>query len=183
MALALTRTGAAKKATTSQCSHACLAASRDDGHLSRAFARGAMVFKFMRTERGDSGGRYSVITFLFMGESRGSSRIRRMPSYPFMDAGSRCSTRLKSTRGFPSPFGSITPRPLLDQSVGRVGKSLSMIGRVYTHSYAFFTRGGRLQLLCGAPLLTGRGLDSLGPPLLPSSGNMLKACATKPSQH
>ena len=70
-ALALTRTGAARKATTSQCSQACLAASRDDGHLSRAFARGAMVFQFMRTERGDSGGRYFVVTFLFMDESRG----------------------------------------------------------------------------------------------------------------
>ena len=70
--LALTRTRAAEKATTSQCSDAGLAASRDDGHLSRAFARGAMVLQFMRTERGDSGGRYSVITFLFMGESRGA---------------------------------------------------------------------------------------------------------------
>ena len=53
-----------------------------------------------------------------------------------------------------------------------------MVERVYTHSYAYIN-GGRLQLLCGAPLLTGRGLDSLGPPLLPSSGDMLKAYATK----
>ena len=33
-----------------------------------------MVFQFMRTERGDSGGRYFVVTFLFMDESRGYPR-------------------------------------------------------------------------------------------------------------
>ena len=70
--LALTRTKGTETAAASQCSQASLAASRDDGHLSRAFARGAMVFQFMRTERGDSGGRYSVITFLFMDESEGA---------------------------------------------------------------------------------------------------------------
>ena len=69
--LALTRTKGTEAAAASQCSEAGLAASRDDGHLSRAFARGAMVFQFMRTERGDSGGRYFVVTFLFMDESRG----------------------------------------------------------------------------------------------------------------
>ena len=69
--LAFTRTRATLLAAASQCSVAGLAASRDDGHLSRAFARGAMVFQFMRTERGDSGGRYFVVTFLFMDESRG----------------------------------------------------------------------------------------------------------------
>ena len=122
--LALTRTKGTEAAAASQCSQAGLAASRDDGHLSRAFARGAMVFQFMRTERGDSGGRYSVITFLFMGESRGILLNQAGAFVSFYGCRLRCSTRLKSTRGFPSPFGSITPRPLLDQSVGRVGKSL-----------------------------------------------------------
>ena len=70
--LALTRTKGTEAAAASQCSEAGLAASRDDGHLSRAFARGAMVFQFMRTERGDSGGRYFVVTFLFMDESGGA---------------------------------------------------------------------------------------------------------------
>ena len=69
--LASAHARATQSAAASQCSVAGLAARRDDGHLSRAFARGAMVFQFMRTERGDSGGRYFVVTFLFMDESRG----------------------------------------------------------------------------------------------------------------
>ena len=102
--LALTRTKGTEAAAASQCSEAGLAASRDDGHLSRAFARGAMVFQFMRASRGDSGESHSVITSPFMGESRHAFDSF---CFPFMDT--QLDTSLLSNQPVDSHL-------LLDQS-------------------------------------------------------------------